>query len=360
MDKSLLDLYTDYLLVSTNQANATGLSRMLDNSVSHDQITRFLSKQDFGSKDLWKIVKGSVRNLEKQEGLSWVLLDDSVEAKPYTDENELISWHYDHVSGRSVKGVNQLSVLFYRSGVSIPIGLEFVKKDQWAESKSGKPKRKSSVSKQHHFRNLTKQASFNLQGIDYVLADKWFASAENMRFLKEQCQCNFIMPLKNNRKLALSLQDKETEEYRRVDALDLQEGQSVEIYLEQVDFSLKLTKAVYENKDGSLGVLYLVTSDLPLSGEQIKAFYGNRWKIEEMYKSLKSNASYVKSPTRTVRTQTNHFFCTMVAFWKLERIKMRVNINHFALKGKLYLQAIKTAYKYLNDIKETLNLQGLA
>jgi hypothetical protein len=43
MDKSLLDLYTDYLISSFGQTSATGLSQLLDGEVSHDQVTRFLA-----------------------------------------------------------------------------------------------------------------------------------------------------------------------------------------------------------------------------------------------------------------------------------------------------------------------------
>ena len=39
-----LDLYSDYLISINNQATATGLSAILDNEISHDYITRFLSK----------------------------------------------------------------------------------------------------------------------------------------------------------------------------------------------------------------------------------------------------------------------------------------------------------------------------
>jgi len=38
---------------------ATGLSRLLDNAVSHDQITRFLSGADYTSRDLWALVKAA-------------------------------------------------------------------------------------------------------------------------------------------------------------------------------------------------------------------------------------------------------------------------------------------------------------
>ncbi len=57
---------TDYLI--SNNGLATGLSAMMDNSISHDQITRFLSKSDVTSKDLWMKVKKIVRDIESEEG----------------------------------------------------------------------------------------------------------------------------------------------------------------------------------------------------------------------------------------------------------------------------------------------------
>ncbi|MCX7739699.1 MULTISPECIES: hypothetical protein [Thermaceae] len=42
MNPQPLDLYTDYLLSSFGAATATGLSRMVDGAISHDQITRML------------------------------------------------------------------------------------------------------------------------------------------------------------------------------------------------------------------------------------------------------------------------------------------------------------------------------
>ena len=352
MDKRILDLYTDYLLVSTSQTTATGMSEMLEGALSHDKITRFLSKEDFTSKDLWGLVKPTVREIEQRPGLSFLLFDDTVEAKPHTDESELVCWHFDHTVGKSVMGVNQLTSMLYRDGVSVPVGMEPVKKDKWVTDKnSGKPKRTASVDKQSLFRQMAGNASRNLSAIDYVLAHTWFSSAENMRCIKGRYGADFIMPLKCSRKASLGGTE------RRMDELDLQEGQAVEIQLEQVDFPLLLTKAVYHNKDGSQGELYLVTSDTSLSGEGMKDVYGNRWKIEEMYKSVKSNASYPKSPTKTIRTQSNHFFCSMVAFWKLEKMKIKTGMNHFAMKAILYKNAIKTAFKQLTDLKDNLGIE---
>ena len=43
----IFDLYTDYLITSFSHTTATGLSGLVDNAISHDPVTRFLSQQDF-------------------------------------------------------------------------------------------------------------------------------------------------------------------------------------------------------------------------------------------------------------------------------------------------------------------------
>ena len=87
MKKADLDLYTDYLLSTFGAATATGLSAMVDGDVSHDQITRFLSAQEYTSKDLWQQVKPTVRSIEHNDGV--LIFDDTIQEKAWTDESEL-------------------------------------------------------------------------------------------------------------------------------------------------------------------------------------------------------------------------------------------------------------------------------
>ena len=56
MHKKLLDIYTGYLISQNQYATATGLSRLLDGDLSHDQVTRFLHRDELTSKDLWQYV----------------------------------------------------------------------------------------------------------------------------------------------------------------------------------------------------------------------------------------------------------------------------------------------------------------
>ena len=185
----------------------------------------------------------------------------------------------------------------------------------------------------------------------YVLNDVWFASAKNMLFVKHELKRDFIMPLKTNRKVALSLDDKKKGQYVRVDALVLEQATVTTIYLEGVDFPLLLVKQVFINGDGSIGILYLVTSDLELTYDGITTGYGKRWPVEPYHKSLKQNASLSKSPTKTVTTQSNHIFASLCAYIKLEMLKVSTQTNHFALKSKLYVQALRTAFDALQELQ---------
>ena len=93
----------------------------------------------------------------------------------------------------------------------------------------------------------------------------------------------------------------------------------------------------------SAGELLLVSSDRKLSFDEITVISQKRWKVEEFYKSVKSNAAFAKSLASTVRTQGNHCFAEIYAFVKLEKQRIRTTLNHFAIKRKIYIEAFKIA-----------------
>jgi hypothetical protein len=350
MSKEMLDLYSDYLLSSFGATTATGLSRLLGGAVSHDQVTRFLSEKVHTSSDLWRVVKPLVRQIESEEGV--LIFDDSIEEKPYTDENEIICWHYDHTKGRSVKGINFLTAMYHSQGVSLPVAFHLVAKtESYFDKKSSKIKRRSPTTKNDHYRQMLQVCVDNNLPFRYVLNDSWYAAADNMLFIRHELQRHFIMALKSNRKVALSTQDKSQGRYHAVSTLNLPEGTVREVYLESVDFPLLLTQQVFTNGDGSTGILYLVTSDLTLNASQLTTIYQTRWKVEEYHRSLKQNASLDKSPTRTLTTQTNHFFAALCTFVKLEWLRTQTKLNHYALKSKLYLSALLSAFQSLQALQ---------
>ena len=90
---------------------------------------------------------------------------------------------------------------------------------------------------------------------------------------------------------------------------------------------------------------------MSLDGEQVTALYHKRWNVEVFHKSLKSNAGLAKSPTQTVTAQSNHVFMSIVAVFKLECLKMQHQLNHFASRAKLWIEATRHAYEQLQALR---------
>jgi hypothetical protein len=243
-ESQITDLYTDYLLCSFSTASSTMMSKMLQNSLSHDQITRFLSKRDFTAKDYWFATKPIIREIENENGFI------------------IVDLHKD-----------------------------------------------------------------------------------------------FVCAIKNNRTVALSYQDKQQSKFIKISDMNITVGETYKVFLKGLEVPVILTKQVFTNKDHSTGELYLVSSDIELNYLQLTTIYQKRWNVELYHKSLKQNAALEKSPTKTQRTQMNHIFCSILAFIKLEKLRLTEKLNHFAFKSKIYLYALKACFSELTAIKEKHAIQ---
>jgi hypothetical protein len=358
MCKPILDIYCHFLQSSFGQASATALSSAVLGEIGHDQVTRFLATSTIDGKALWTLVKPQVRSLEEADmacasALPRVLIiDDHIEEKPYMQPNDLIRTHWDHSVGRNVKGINQMSAIYEIGGYSIPIDVDFIYKTVLVkDAKTGKEKWVSTEDKNEKFRKIVRQAVKNDVKMEYVAGDKWYASVENMKCVKTECQLEFVFPLKSNRLIALSLEDKRKGHYQAVESIDFQEKQVREVYLKGIDFPVVLVKQVFTNKDGSKGCLFLVSSDLRLDYDKITAIYQIRWKVEEHHKSIKSNFGYAKSPAYSIKAQTNHCVLSIYAFFDWEILAHKMKTNHFALKMQVYKKALQEAWKYIENLK---------
>ena len=184
----------------------------------------------------------------------------------------------------------------------------------------------------------------------FVLMDSWFSSEENFDFITGKGK-HFIAALKDNRLVALSEEDRKKKRFVRVDELDFPEQTAVQGWLKGYAKAVLLVRQVFTSKDGSTGILHLVCSDLTCNYDAITTTYKKRWKVEVFHKSLKSNANLAKSPTRTVRTQSNHIFMSICATFKLECLSIKSKLNPFALCRKLLINASRSAYAELQLVR---------
>ena len=224
MNKKLLDLYSDYLISQGHYATATGLAFILDGEVSHDQVSRFLRTEAYSAKNVWDYIKQPVRYYEEsKDGV--LVLDDTISEKSHTDENAVNCWHYSHAKHRHVKGINLLSCLVRYGDTAFPIGYEILEKDiLYSDLETRRQKRKASISKNELFRALIQQAVMNNVLVDYVLADNWFGSKENMQFIHKTLKKFFILGIKSNRCVALTRHQAKSGQFQQLNSLAWKDG----------------------------------------------------------------------------------------------------------------------------------------
>ena len=200
-----------------------------------------------------------------------------------------------------------------------------------------------------------------------MLADSWFSSKENMTFICQDLKKHFIMAIKSNRTVAVSEESKKQGHFCRIDSLEWSEKKLIRGWLKGLDFPVLLHRQVFTNKDGSTGILYLACSDFNCNETRLEAIYKKRWNVEVFHKTLKSNTGLAKSPTKSIRTQSNHIFMSVYAAFQLECLKLKSGyawvsqayrtdllkhkMNHFALRNRIYVTALKQAMCELHLLK---------
>ncbi|MDZ7693128.1 MAG: transposase [Balneolaceae bacterium] len=345
---NLLDLYTDYLLATPTQATCTGLSEVLHGQISHDRFTRLLSSGHLDSQSVWKHSKNLVKETVDSSDCVVVGVDDSIQEKPHSSENELICWHYDHTEGEMVKGINFLSAVLATEELSTPIAVEFVHKTETVVDEKGQLRRRSPVTKNELFRQMLRQCWQNTW-FDYVTADSWFSSKENMRFITDELNREFVMAVKSNRVAALSEADKKAGCWHSIKTLAGQD-QPLKVWLRGMDEPVLLLKQVFKNEDDSEGVRYMVASDLTLEASQMIGIYQKRWKTEEYHKSIKQCSSLGRSPAHTPETQQAHCIAAIISYVKLEKLNLKNRMNHFALKSQIWMEATRHALQSMSKL----------
>ena len=211
-------------------------------------------------------------------------------------------------------------------------------------------KRKSEKTKNDMMRQMIHVCLQNALQFRFVLMDSWFSSEENFDFITGRGK-HFIAALKHNRLVAWSQEDWKKKHFVRVDELEFSGEGTVQGWLKGSARAVRLVCQVFTNKDGSTGILHLVCSDLTCDYDAITTTYKKRWQVEVFHKSLKSNAGMAKSPTQTLRTQSNHVFMAIYAVFKLECLSVKSKINPFALRFKLLINATRSAFDQLQKFQ---------
>lgn len=98
--------YIEYLLSTPINYTCSNLSEHLEN-VSHDSVTDFLQNSKFNSRELWELV----RNRIDDSAEAFLLVDDSVQNKQYSQVIETVKLQYSGNEHGLVKGIGLVNLV---------------------------------------------------------------------------------------------------------------------------------------------------------------------------------------------------------------------------------------------------------
>ena len=100
--QKLQEIYINFTLSSFGKIEMTKLSTLTGSS--HDVFTKHLLLNNKLNDDrkLWQSIKPFLRDYENEES-GCIVIDDMLMHKPWTKINEIVCWHYDHVSQKQLR-----------------------------------------------------------------------------------------------------------------------------------------------------------------------------------------------------------------------------------------------------------------
>jgi len=309
--------YIEYLISTPVNYTCTNLAKHLED-VSHDAVNDYLHRERLTARHLWEQVKP----LLKDSPASYLIVDDSVQAKKHAHKIEMVKRQYSGNEGGLVKGIGVVNLVHTDGDTYYPIDFRI-----YAKEMDGK-------TKNDHFREMLLSAKQDKQiQANTVLC--WYGSWDNLKRV-HRLGMVFFTTLKSNRMVSLS---KEAG-YVHLDDIEWTEQRlthGVSIKLKKVPFHVQLFKVVTPHGD----IDWIITnSQALLTTDDVQNEDAKRWQVEQLHRELKQLTGIEKCQCRKQRAQRNHIACCYQA-WLAIRVKAE------SLGKTLYATVNDLLYEFL-------------
>ena len=279
--------YIEYLIASPRNYTCSHLAEHLE--VSHDSVSDFLTREKVTASDLWEQVKGLLQ--DEEEG--YLIVDDSVQDKRYSQKIELARYQWSGLEGRVIKGIGVVNLTHVSQDKKEfhPIDYRLYNPDDDGKTKN------------QHFRDMILNAKTRKDlKAKKVLFDSWYSSVENLKFI-HRLGMIFYGAIKPNRLVSIS---KDAGYCKPADLDWTQEAleKGIEVKLKELPFKVCLFKLVAQNGD----IDWIVTNnpDSTLTTQVVQLENGVRWKIEQVNRDVKQLLGSEACQCRKGRSQRNH------------------------------------------------------
>ncbi len=311
--------YCQYLLVS--QINYT-LTNFAEHSerFSHDKVNRYLSGERITPRLVWENVSGQV--VESEQG--YVVFDDTVLDKRYSEAIELVRRQYSGNAHAVIKGIGVVTCIYVNPELDAFWMIDYRIYDPDGDGKS----------KLTHVQEMLTHTRYHKQlCFRAVLMDTWYAT-KGLMLLIESLGKVYYCPLKCNRQVDESGGQ---QPYQRVDALEwnqveLSQGKTLKIRGFPKDHKVQCFRVEVSTHRTD----FVVTNDSAQpSTEDAQDACGFRWRIEQLHRESKQVTGLEACQCRKARIQRNHIGCAFLVWGRLNQLAHRTGQSIYQLKHGL-------------------------
>jgi hypothetical protein len=311
--------YCQYLLVS--QINYT-LTNFAEHSekFSHDALNRYLDGEKLSPKLTWE----NVQNQVVQTRTGFVIFDDTVADKNFSQTIELVRRQYSGNAHGVIKGIGIVTCVYVNPELD-----QFWIIDYRIYDPDGDGKTKLDHV-QDMLLNCVHQKKLQFWA---VLMDSWYATKEIMLSI-EKYRKIYYCPLKDNRQVDDS---GGTQSYHRVDSLEWTEaeklhGKPIKIKGFPGNHKVKLFRVVLTTKRTD----YVVTNDMAQDDTQaVQEVCSFRWKVEQFHRETKQLTGLEGCQCRKARIVRNHIACAILVWVRLKQVANETQKTVYHLKHGL-------------------------
>lgn len=308
--------YCQYLLSSQINYTLTNLAEHLQ-TVSHDQINRYLRREKLTPRLLWDNVKSVIQTHEK----GYIIFDDTVLDKRYSEKIELTRRQYSGNEHRVIKGIGLVTCVYVN-----PISGQFWVIDYRIYDPSGDGKTKID-----HVNEMLESVIYQkILPFQTVLIDSWYATKKLMQYIDKQGKY-YYCPLKKNR---LVDDTGGVGEYKSISSLnwtknELEHGKIIKIKAFPKDKKVKLFRVIISTDKTE----YVATNDLDNdSTDAVQEVCSIRWKIEQFHRELKQITGMEACQCRKARIQRNHINCAILVWLRLKNMAYSTGQTIYQIK----------------------------
>lgn len=313
LSKGILNYLKGLLCVFEN-ANCMSLAKISE--CSHDSLSRILNEQNFDWQKLH--INFALRTFEKLRG-GYLIIDDTVVSKIFSKKIENLSWLYDSEIKKSILGLNLVLIAWSDGIITLPIAIRVYQKE------NGKTKIDLAIELLEYVKTLDIQA-------DFITFDSWYAAEKLLRKV-ENLNMYFVTQIKKNRK---------------IDGVQTRKIHPNPYWMKQGKLEGGIKVSVVRN-----GKKYFISNNLELSKKELLQKYKGRWLVETIFKMLHSKLGMDECESRSLKSQTAHFYLCLMAYTALEKEKFITKKTHYEIKSSCSFN-----FKQADNILNTILFQG--